>query len=72
MNKAKRSTLAEQLLAAIEGSGMSVRAIAAGSGLNQPTLSRFVNHTRDLSLTTGDKLAEFFSMRLTRPIKPKP
>lgn len=71
MSKSKRETLAEQFQKAIRDSGLSINAIANGAGIPQPVLSRFVNDQRDLTLRTADKLAEFFSMRLTAPKRPK-
>ena len=71
MNKSKRQTLSEQLLEAIQDSGLSINAIAAAAGVPQPVLSRFVNGQRDLTLRTAEKLAEFFSMRLTAPKRPR-
>ena len=70
MSKKKRTTLAEQLIAAVRASDLSMTAIADRCGMSQPTLTRFVNGQRDLTLTTADKLTAFFSMRLTKAVQP--
>lgn len=67
--------LAEQLLALVAGSGMTVNAVALASGVPQPVLQRLVSGSRDnVRLDTADKLCEFFGVRLTvskRNPKPK-
>ena len=70
MSKKKRPTLAEQLLAAVEGNDLTIKAIADRSGIPQPVLCRFANRTRTINLETADKLARFFDMRLTKPVQP--
>ena len=64
-------TLQEQLRKAIESSGLSLYAIAKGSGIAYPVLFRFAKGERDLTLETASRLADYFSMRLTRPKRPK-
>ncbi len=63
--------LRDQLRQAVHDSGLSVYAVAKRSGIAQPVLHRFVAGERDLTLATASKLADFFSMRLTRPRRPK-
>ncbi|MCH8921645.1 MAG: helix-turn-helix transcriptional regulator [Planctomycetes bacterium] len=71
MSKKKRPTLAEQLLTAVQDCDLTINAIAVRCGIPQPVLCRFANGTRTISLETADKLSEFFSMRLTKPVQPK-
>jgi len=64
--------LPQQLKEAIQKSGLTVYRISKDSGVPQPTLQRFVSGERDIRLgQTADKLAAYFGMRLTRPIRPK-
>jgi len=64
-------TMADQLRAAVQGSGLSVYEIAKRTGIPQPVLQRFVSGVRDnIRLDTADKLAALFSMRLTEPRNP--
>jgi len=61
---AKRTTIADQLRQAIEDSGQSVYAIAKAAGIAQPVLHRFYTGERDLTLSTADKLIEYFGLEL--------
>jgi len=63
--------LQDQLRQAVRDSGLSVSAVARGAGIAQPILHRFVAGERDLTLETASKVAAFFRMRLTRPLRPK-
>lgn len=38
-------------------------------GLQYPTVYRFYHGERDVYLETANKLAEYFQMRLTKPVK---
>ncbi|HUT11509.1 MAG TPA: hypothetical protein VMY42_13495 [Thermoguttaceae bacterium] len=63
-------TLSEQLRKAIRNYG-SVYAVARDTGVAQSILQRFMTEERDMYISTADKLAEFFEMRLTRPKRAK-
>ena len=63
----KGPTLTNQLLEAIEDSGLSINQIALGAGIPQPVLHRFVADGCDIRLVTIERLAAFFNMRLTKP-----
>ena len=63
--------LQDQLREAIGDSGLTLYRIAKDSGVAYQVLHRFARGERDLTLETASKLAEFFSMRLTRPKRPK-
>lgn len=63
---AKRIPIAGQLRKAIEDSGKSVYAIAKAAGIAQPVLHRFCTGERDLTLTTADKLLEYFGFELVK------
>ncbi len=67
---ASSRSLGDQLRQAIKDSGLSVYAVAKGSGLSQPATLRFVNQERDLYLSSADRLAKFFGMELTKPRLP--
>jgi len=70
--KKKEPTLTNQLLEAIEDSGQSVRSIALGAGIPQPSLHRFIKGERDIRLDTAAKIADYLGMRLTKSrVKPK-
>lgn len=62
--------LADQIKAVIQASGLSVYEIAKGSGVPQPVLQRFITGQQaNIRLDTASKLATFFGMRLTPPIR---
>lgn len=63
--------LQDQLRQAIEDSGLTLYRIAKGSGIAYQVLHRFASGQRDLTLETASRLADYFSMRLTRPKWPK-
>ena len=64
-------SLTSQLRKAINDSGASLYRIAKDSRIPYAAVHRFANGERGLTLETADKLAEFFQMRLTRPVRPK-
>ena len=59
-----RMTMTQTLRKAIRDSGLSLYAIAAGTGLKRPSLSRFRAQTQSLRLDMADKLAAFFELEL--------
>jgi transcriptional regulator with XRE-family HTH domain len=63
--------VSDQLRAAIQKSELTLYRIAKDSGVPYGMLYRFAIGERDIRLGTADKLAAYFQMRLTRPIKPK-
>ena len=62
-------SLTDQLRKAIQGSRLSLYRIAKDSELSYAIVHRFASGERDIKLSTADRLAEFFDMRLTRPKK---
>jgi plasmid maintenance system antidote protein VapI len=64
----RKPTMAEQLRKAMQTSGKTVNAIAVKAGIPQPVLYRFVNGERDLTMSTAQKLADYFGLEL-RPRK---
>jgi predicted transcriptional regulator len=64
-------TLTEQLVQAIEESGLTRYRIAKGAGIDYYSLARFLDEGRDIQLSTVQKLAEYFGMRFTKPKTPK-
>jgi len=56
---------------AIEGSGLTIYRIAKDSGLDFSAVSRFYHGERDLTLTSADKLADFFELEVKKKAKPK-
>lgn len=63
--------LQDQLRQAVEDSGLTLYRIAKDSGIAYQVLHRFARGERDLTLKTASRLANFFSMRLSRPKRPK-
>ena len=63
--------LQDDLRQAVQNSGLSLYAVAKGSGIAYQVLHRFARGERDLTLETASKLADYFGMRLTRPRRPK-
>jgi transcriptional regulator with XRE-family HTH domain len=57
-------SLIEQLKAAIEQSGMTRYKLAQAAGVEESTLSRFVNGKRSLSLESASRLAEVLNLEL--------
>lgn len=70
--KSAEPTLSEQLRTAMLNSGLSVYAIAKGSGVSQPVAARFANGERDIRLETAGKLFAYLGMRATEPNPPAP
>lgn len=64
----QRTTIADQLRKAIADSEDSVSAIARAAGIPQPVLHRFAKGERDLTLTTAQRLIDYFDLEL-RPRK---
>ncbi len=62
---AKRKSIADQLREMIAKSGLSVNALARAADIAQPVLHRFFSGERDLTLTSADKLIEYFELELT-------
>ncbi len=61
----------EQLLSAIENSGLTLYVIAKDIGVDYGTVHRFVHYDRNIGISTVDRLADYFGMSLTKPIRPK-
>jgi transcriptional regulator with XRE-family HTH domain len=67
----KRKSLSDQIRQAIDDSELSRYEVCNAIGLNQATMSRFMNDKGGLSLATLDKLAELLDFSLTTKPKPK-
>jgi len=67
MTTTDQKSLADQLRDAIRGCEWSLNSIARETGIPQPNLYRFMQGKCDVSLSTADKIARYFGMRLTRP-----
>lgn len=65
-------TLANTIKAEIAASGLSLYRICKETGMNAPTLQRFVNGERDLTLGKADLLCDFFDLRLVKGGRRKP
>ncbi len=61
----KRTKLSDQLRHAIEGCGKSRYVISQDTGIDQATLSRFVNGTGGLSMPILDTLADYLDLDIT-------
>lgn len=60
----KPKTMTEELRKSVADSGLSLYRIAKDSGVPHAAMHRFVNDGRDLKLSTADKLAAYFGLRL--------
>ena len=60
----KRSSLEDQLRAAIEQSGMSLYRLSLVSGVSDSVLSYFVRGKRSMTLATADRLAQALGLEL--------
>lgn len=73
MARDRDSMAADDLRAAIAGSGLSIREIARRAGVDPGVVSRFVRDVRTVALPTADKLAAALGLtwRLVKPRKGK-
>jgi len=62
------SDLEAVLVAAIRRSGLSLRTVAALSGVSTPQVTRFIKGERTLTLPAASKLARFLALGL-RPLR---
>jgi len=60
----RRLPLSDQLRAAVRNCGETRYAIAKATGIDQSTLSRFVNGERGLSMDAMDTLGEYLGLEL--------
>jgi plasmid maintenance system antidote protein VapI len=67
--KKNPENIEDQLRAAIEGSGLTVNAIANAAGVQQSTLFRFVTGATSIQMRSAAKVAALFGMSLTKPRK---
>jgi transcriptional regulator with XRE-family HTH domain len=66
----ERNRFSDQLRHAIKTGGLSRYRIWMETGIDQPTLSRFMRGTCGLSIESIDKLAELLQLTLTKTLKP--
>jgi transcriptional regulator with XRE-family HTH domain len=64
----KKTSISDQVRKAINAAGVTRYRIAQDTGVDEATLSRFVNGERGLSLPVLDKLADYLGLELS----PKP
>lgn len=64
-------SLRDQLIAAIDASGQTRYEIAKGAGIDFAAFNRFVAGERDIRLSSVERLADYFGMRLTKPTRNK-
>ena len=64
VRRKKRRTIAEQLREAIRKSGKTAYQLSQESGVSQAVLSRFLGGTRDITLSTADKLCDVLGLDL--------
>ena len=62
----KPKPISEQLKDAIDQAGESRYAISKATGIPQPTLSRFMNGKRPLTLGIVDRLCAYLNLQLTK------
>lgn len=70
MAKKRSYKLSDQLRQAIDGSGLSRYAISQQTGIDQASLSRFMQGQVGLSLDAIDRLSEFLQLTITTGRKP--
>ena len=66
----KRIPLSDQLRQAIDGCGKSRYEISRETGIDQATLSRFMNDKGGLSIPVLDRLADCLGLNITTESKP--
>lgn len=54
----------------VNESGKTVNEIAKAAGVPQPSLCRFMNGTRGMTLTTFDKLASYLKLEVNQRKQP--
>jgi plasmid maintenance system antidote protein VapI len=59
-----RQTMTDALRAAINGSELSISALAKAAGVDHGQVFRFLHGQRDLTLSTADKLAAVLNLSL--------
>jgi hypothetical protein len=59
-------TLSEVLRSAIIESGLSNYRVCKETGVNQATLSRFMNKTHSMSLDNADKICKLLELKLKK------
>lgn len=64
-------TLKEAVNTALQ-KGWTLRGLADASGVNHPTLSRWLSGQRTITLESAESLCRFFSCDLGKPRIPKP
>jgi len=62
-------TIAQQLQKAIDECGQTRYHVAKHADIDYYALARFLDEGRDIRLSTVQKLADYFGMRLTQPIR---
>jgi hypothetical protein len=61
-----KRTMTEALRKAVRDSGLSMYAVAKGSGLELQSLLRFMREEQSLRLDKADQLAEFFGLEVVK------
>jgi transcriptional regulator with XRE-family HTH domain len=69
--RSKQLVFGDQLRRAIETCGLSRYAIWKATGIDQPTLSRFMRGKSGLTIESIDKICQLISARLIVPRKTK-
>ena len=54
----------DALIKAIDDSGLTIYRVAKDNGLHFSVVSRFYNRERALTLTSADKLAAYFNLKV--------
>lgn len=63
--------LSEQLLTHIERCGLTMYQLSKATGVDQATLSRFLNGRRSISLDAADKIGAFLGLKIISTKKRK-
>ena len=69
MKKRKKTKISTQIRDAIESADVTRYRIAVETGINEATLSRFMNGTGGMTVETLDKLGEYLGLEIVEQRK---
>jgi len=62
-------SLTDQLRRVVQVSGLTLYRISKDSGVPYAMLFRFAQDEKDIRLATADRLASYFGVQLTKPVR---
>ena len=69
MKKRKKTKISDQIRDAIESADVTRYRISVETGINEATLSRFMNGTGGMTVETLDKLGEYLGLEIVEKKK---